>query len=225
MQILYLKQILILNFTCRDSCQEVVSLLYGHVIVVLTLVMPILGLQSHIDQTYAELFYIYLLLCSILYLIFVQIDLMYLKWVPHLKKPNIEIIFDINFLKRTRQAVLNHRRKKSLLTVKESMGDSGRSSKTSSSCATGAGAPGGRRNKGNGQQLLPATPSDLLHDESITLFSSVPCEQYGSFYLRLGTVCKLITRSEIYTDFREWKVDLFKEDYWGGGDNGYCVNS
>ena len=81
MQILYLKQILISNFTCRDSCQEVVSLLYGHVIVVLTLVMPILGLQSHIDQTYAELFYIYLLLCSILYLIFVQIDLMYLKWV------------------------------------------------------------------------------------------------------------------------------------------------
>ena len=97
-----------------------------------------------------------------------------------------------NFVKRTRQAVLNHRRKKSLLTVKESMADSGRSSKTSSSCATGAGPPSGRRNKVNGQQLLPATPSDLLRDESISLFSSVPCEQYGSFYLRLGTVCKFI---------------------------------
>ena len=65
--------------TCRDSCQEIVSVLYGHVTVVLGLVMPILGLQAEIDKTYPELFYIYLLLCSILYLIFVQIDLMYLK--------------------------------------------------------------------------------------------------------------------------------------------------
>ena len=33
---------------------------------------------------------------------------------------------------RTRLALINHKRKKSLLTVKESLGDSGRSSKSSS---------------------------------------------------------------------------------------------
>ena len=73
------------------------------------------------------------------------------------------------------------------------MADSGRSSKSSSSFG------GSRRKKesgGGGEQLLAATPSDLLQDDMIP--SSPTGEQYGSFYLRLGTVCKLIVNINIF---------------------------
>ena len=54
-------------------------MLYGHILLVIGIILPILALNSHLDKSYSEMFYIYLLLCSICYLMFVQIDLLYLK--------------------------------------------------------------------------------------------------------------------------------------------------
>ena len=67
--------------TCRDSCQDALSLVYGHSVVVVGIVLPLLGFYSEVEKSSSEMFYIYLLLISILYLCFVQIDLMYLKYV------------------------------------------------------------------------------------------------------------------------------------------------
>ena len=50
------------------------SLVYGQVLVVAGLVLPCLPVPAQ-----AELFYVFLLLVSCLYLVFVQCDLMYLK--------------------------------------------------------------------------------------------------------------------------------------------------
>ena len=83
--------------------------------------------------------------------------------------------------------MINHKRKKSLLTVKESLGDSGRSSKSSSSL----GQTGARRHKKESVRRLlpdPATPSDL--PSLLGPAPAVMADQYGSFYLRLGTVCE-----------------------------------
>ena len=82
-----------------------------------------------------------------------------------------------------------------MLTVKESLGDSGRSSKSSNSMV-GPGAAR-RQKKESVRRLLPgpapATPSDLQEDSSLLgLAPAVTGDQYGSFYLRLGTVCKLV---------------------------------
>ena len=96
------------------------------------------------------------------------------------------------FLLRTRQAFVAHRRKKSLLTVKESLADSGRSSKTS-------GSSSGRRlkdredredreNQQQQQLLVAASPSDFLQETAVSLTAAQ--QQFGSFYLRLGTVSK-----------------------------------
>ena len=62
-----------------DWCQRILSILYGQILLVLGLVLPLITLTANIDKSVSELFYIYLLLGSILYLIFVQMDLMYLK--------------------------------------------------------------------------------------------------------------------------------------------------
>ena len=74
-----------------------------------------------------------------------------------------------------------------MLTVKESLGDSGRSSKSSNSQ---------RQKKESVRRLLPnhelATPSDLQDGSSLLgLTPSTTNDQYGSFYLRLGTVREL----------------------------------
>ena len=81
-----------------------------------------------------------------------------------------------------------------MLTVKESLADSGRSSKTS-------GSSSGRRLKDredredreNQQQqqqqlLVAASPSDFLQETAVSLTAAQ--QQFGSFYLRLGTVSK-----------------------------------
>ena len=52
------------------------SLVYGQVLVVAGLVLPCLPTPA---PAQAELFYVFLLLVSCLYLVFVQCDLMYLK--------------------------------------------------------------------------------------------------------------------------------------------------
>ena len=65
--------------TCRDSCQDALTLVYGHTLVVAGVVLPLLGFFSEVEKSSTEMFYIYLLLLAILYLCFVQIDLMYLK--------------------------------------------------------------------------------------------------------------------------------------------------
>ena len=62
-----------------DWCQRILSILYGQILLVLGLVLPLITLSANIEKSVSELFYIYLLLGSILYLIFVQMDLMYLK--------------------------------------------------------------------------------------------------------------------------------------------------
>ena len=77
---------------------------------------------------------------------------------------------------RTRLAVMNHRRKRSLLTVKDSVGDSGRGSGRSSSLVD-------RRRLVTGP--APATPSDTDTGEA-----GPGTEQFGSFYHRLGSVCE-----------------------------------
>ena len=56
------------------------SLVYGHVLVVCGLVLPCLPAPARAPApAQAELFYVFLLLVSCLYLVFVQCDLMYLK--------------------------------------------------------------------------------------------------------------------------------------------------
>ena len=93
---------------------------------------------------------------------------------------------------RTRQAFVAHRRKKSLLTVKDSLADSGRSSKTSGSSGRRVKDREDREDREVQQQLVAASPSDLLQDTAVSLSQqeALSHHQYGSFYLRLGTVSK-----------------------------------
>ena len=65
--------------TCRDSCQDALTLVYGHTLVVAGVVLPLLGFFSEVEKSSTEMFYIDLLRASILHLCVVQIDLMYLK--------------------------------------------------------------------------------------------------------------------------------------------------
>jgi len=142
----------------NDSLQRVLTSLYANILVIFGLVLPLTTIKSGTDQTHFEVFYIFLFLGSLLFLIFVYMDLLHTK---------------------TRVVVKNHRKKRSLLTVKESIGDSGRSSKSSSSA--------GRVKKES--QLLTGLPSDLLHNvDSFNSLLPRPSAHYGAFFLRLGTV-------------------------------------
>eukprot|EP00090_Calanus_glacialis_P007099 TRINITY_DN15569_c0_g1_i5.p1 TRINITY_DN15569_c0_g1~~TRINITY_DN15569_c0_g1_i5.p1 ORF type:complete len:810 (-),score=174.60 TRINITY_DN15569_c0_g1_i5:104-2533(-) len=142
----------------NDSLQRVLTSLYANILIIFGLVLPLTTVKSETDQRHFEVFYIFLFLGSLLFLIFVYMDLLHTK---------------------TRVAVKSHKKKRSLLTVKESLGDSGRSSKSSSSA--------GRVKKDS--QLLPGLPSDLLHNvDSFNSLLPQPTAHYGSFFLRLGTV-------------------------------------
>jgi len=142
----------------NDSLQQVLTSLYANILIIFGVVLPLTTVRNDADQRHAEVFYIFLFLGSLLFLIFVYLDLLHTK---------------------TKVAVKNHRKKRSLLTVKESIGDSGRSSKSSSSA--------GRVKKES--TLLPGLPSDLLHNvESFNSLLSRPSAHYGAFFLRLGTV-------------------------------------
>ena len=78
-----------------------------------------------------------------------------------------------------------------MLTVKESLADSGRSSKTSGS-TTRRGKEREEREEVQQQLVVAGSPSDLLQDTAVSLAQSQsqPQHQFGSFYLRLGTVSK-----------------------------------
>ena len=54
-------------------------MIIGHVILVVGIILPMISFNYQDLSSQSELFYIYLLLSSVLYLIFVQIDLMYLR--------------------------------------------------------------------------------------------------------------------------------------------------
>ena len=65
-------------YSARDALQRVSSAIYGQLLVLLGLLVPISGSTSDLNQDtsgYFDLFYIFLLLVSILFLIFVFIDL------------------------------------------------------------------------------------------------------------------------------------------------------
>jgi len=141
----------------NDSLQCVLTSIYAKILIILGLVLPLATVSNEGDQRYLELFYIYLFMGSILFLIFVYIDLIHTK---------------------TKYAVLSHRKKKSLLTVKESLRDSGRSSKSSNSTV--------RVKKDN--HPLPSLQPNILREESFNSLLPRPSAHYGSFYLRLGTV-------------------------------------
>ena len=76
-----------------------------------------------------------------------------------------------------------------MLTVKESLADSGRSSKTSGS-TTRRGKEREEREEAQQQLVVAGSPSDLLQDTAVSLAQPQPQHQFGSFYLRLGTVSK-----------------------------------
>ena len=54
-------------------------MILGHLILVVGIILPMISFNYQDLSSQSELFYIYLLLSSVLYLIFVQIDLMYLR--------------------------------------------------------------------------------------------------------------------------------------------------
>ena len=54
-------------------------MILGHLILVVGIILPMISFNYQDMSSQSELFYIYLLLSSVLYLIFVQIDLMYLR--------------------------------------------------------------------------------------------------------------------------------------------------
>ena len=54
-------------------------MMLGHVLLVIGIILPIISFNYQDMSSQSEMFYINLLLSSILYLIFVQIDLMYLR--------------------------------------------------------------------------------------------------------------------------------------------------
>ena len=78
-----------------------------------------------------------------------------------------------------------------MLTVKESLADSGRSSKTSASSGR-RGKDREEREETQQQLVVAASPSDILQDTAVSLARPQPQHQYGSFYLRLGTVSKFL---------------------------------
>ena len=75
-----------------------------------------------------------------------------------------------------------------MLTVKDSLADSGRSSKTSGSSAR----RGKEREEREETQQQLVVVGDALQDTAVSLAQAQPQHQYGSFYLRLGTVSKFV---------------------------------
>ena len=76
-----------------------------------------------------------------------------------------------------------------MLTVKESLADSGRSSKTSGS----SGRRGKETEDTEEQQQQLVVVGDVLQDRAVSLAQSQSGHQFGSFYLRLGTVSKFLS--------------------------------
>jgi len=158
--------------SARDAFQRVSSAIYGQLLVLLGLLVPLSGPASASVVTpetsgYFDLFYIFLLLVSVLFLIFVFIDLVGA---------------------RTQESLVMRRRRRSVEKVKEKLADSeadsGRSSKSSSEMGKICRS---RLQRGRGEEEnLPVV--QLEREESFSSLLPKPTAEYGSFFLRLGTV-------------------------------------
>ena len=88
-----------------------------------------------------------------------------------------------------------------MLTVKESLADSGRSSKTSGSSGRRVKDREDREEREEQQQQLVVaeSPSDFLQETAVSLtqHQALSHHQFGSFYLRLGTVSKFTSSSPL----------------------------
>ena len=155
--------------SARDAFQRVSSAIYGQLLVLLGLLVPLSGPHSASDLDtagYFDLFYIFLLLVSVLFLIFVFIDLVGA---------------------RTQESLVLRRRRRSVEKVKEKLADSeadsGRSSKSSSEMGKIC------RNRGRGREEENLQPVvQLEREESFSSLLPKPTAEYGSFFLRLGIV-------------------------------------
>ena len=155
--------------SARDAFQRISSAIYGQLLVLLGLLVPLSGPASASHLTldtsagYFDLFYVFLLLVSVLFLIFVFIDLVGA---------------------RTQESLVMRRRRRSVEKVKEKLADSeadsGRSSKSSSEMGKLCSR---NRQRGN---LPPVV--QLAREESFSSLLPKPTAEYGSFFLRLGTV-------------------------------------
>ena len=159
--------------SARDAFQRVSSAIYGQLLVLLGLLVPLSGPGSASDLTpdtsgYFDLFYIFLLLVSVLFLIFVFIDLVGA---------------------RTQESLVLRRRRRSVEKVKEKLADSeadsGRSSKSSSELGKICRSRMQQRGRGE-EENLPVV--QLEREESFSSLLPKPTAEYGSFFLRLGTV-------------------------------------
>ena len=159
--------------SARDAFQRVSSAIYGQLLILLGLLVPLSG-PAHSDSSdldivgYFDLFYIFLLLVSVLFLIFVFIDLVGA---------------------RTQESLVLRRRRRSVEKVKlklaDSEADSGRSSKSSSELGKICRNRGPR---GREEENLQPVQVQLEREESFSSLLLKPTAEYGSFFLRLGTV-------------------------------------
>jgi len=160
--------------SARDAFQRVSSAIYGQLLILLGLLVPLSGppesASTDLDTVvgYFDLFYIFLLLVSVLFLIFVFIDLVGA---------------------RTQESLVLRRRRRSVEKVKlklaDSEADSGRSSKSSSELGKICRNRGGR---GREEENLQPVQVQLEREESFSSLLPKPTAEYGSFFLRLGTV-------------------------------------
>jgi len=159
--------------SARDAFQRVSSAIYGQILVLLGLLVPLSGPGSASDLTpdasagFFDLFYIFLLLVSVLFLIFVFIDLVGA---------------------RTQESLVMRRRRRSVEKVKEKLADSEADSGRSSKSSSELGKICRSRMQQQQQQGRGEEENQLEREESFSSLLPKPTAEYGSFFLRLGTV-------------------------------------
>ncbi len=147
--------------------QSVVTALYCKILVILGLAFPMAEvISANVPQGYYQLFYVYLFLGSLLFLVYINVDLLRTRAREAFKE---------------KQRAAAARRQQTVNGVGGGDHRGGSSVEGGGDAADGVGRHGSGGGGGGGGGSN--NPDDLLPRPRVT---------YGSFYLRMGAVCECV---------------------------------
>ena len=163
-------------FLFSDSLQEIVTALYCKLLVILGLAFPMAEQISHeVSIGTYQLFYVYLYLGSLLFLVFIYFDLI------RTKAKSVVVSKKDIVMKKT--STLSQSENNSSSQMTSNRLECQISSQNRQRTSVNSNSNGGAENENSSQdktstiENLPVIPRPRVH--------------YGSFYLRVGCVCKL----------------------------------
>ena len=180
------KKYVVLNFS--DSLQEIVTALYCKLLIILGLAFPMAEQISHeVSIGTYQLFYVYLYLGSLLFLIFIYFDLI------RTKAKNVVVSKKDIVMKKASTISQSENNSSSTSNRLEcQISTSQNRQRTSVNSNSGGGdRENNTQEKTSTVESLPVIPRPRVH--------------YGSFYLRVGCVCKWIIFIFWYPDLQIFK--------------------